>query len=61
MSEQAPTPAPTDGTPPADPYTQFTGTRPVAPQHAFDVAQLTAYLHAHMPALAAGPLQVEQF
>ena len=33
----------------------------MAPQHAFDVEQLTAYLHAHMPALAAGPLQVEQF
>jgi aminoglycoside phosphotransferase (APT) family kinase protein len=44
-----------------DKYTQFTGTRPVAPQHAFDVDQLTAYLHGHMPALAAGPLQFEQF
>ena len=45
----------------ADNYAQFTGTRPVAPQHAFDEARLTEWLHAHMPALAAGPLQVEQF
>ena len=44
-----------------DPYAQFTGTRPVAAQHAFDEAALAAYLHAHMPALAAGPLRVEQF
>ena len=42
-------------------FTQFTGTRPVAPQHAFDEARLADYLHAHMPALAAGPLQVAQF
>ena len=49
----------TDTTPPN--FTQFTGTRPVAPQNAFDEAKLTAYLHAHMPALAAGPLQVAQF
>ena len=63
MSEQTPAnSATTTATPaPADSYTQFTGTRPVAPQHAFDVDKLTAYLHAHMPALAAGPLQVEQF
>ncbi len=42
-------------------YAQFTGTRPVAAQHAFDEARLADWLHAHMPALAAGPLQVEQF
>jgi aminoglycoside phosphotransferase (APT) family kinase protein len=45
----------------SDKYAQFTGTRPVAPQHAFDEARLTAYLHANMPKLAAGPLQIEQF
>ena len=44
-----------------DSYAQFAGTRPVLPQHAFDEARLGDYLHAHMPALAAGPLQVEQF
>ena len=37
-------------------FSQFTGTRPVAPQHAFDVDRLAAWLQAHMPALAAGPL-----
>ncbi len=42
-------------------YAQFTGTRPVSAQHAFDEAKLATYLRAHMPALAAGPLQVEQF
>ncbi len=42
-------------------FAQFTGTRPVAPQHAFDEEKLAAWLHAHMPALAAGPLQVSQF
>ena len=42
-------------------FAQFTGTRPVADQHRFDEAKLADYLHAHMPALAAGPLQVEQF
>ena len=44
-----------------DNYAQFTGTRPVSAQHAFDEARLADYLHAHMPALAAGGLQVEQF
>ena len=48
-------------TPPADRYAQFSGTRPVSDQHAFNEAALSAYLHAQMPALAAGPLQVEQF
>jgi aminoglycoside phosphotransferase (APT) family kinase protein len=42
-------------------FSQFTGTRPVAPQHAFDVDRLAAWLQAHMPSLAAGPLQVAQF
>ena len=44
-----------------DNYAQFTGTRPVSAQHAFDEARLADYLHAHMPALAAGGLQVAQF
>ena len=47
--------------PQATDYSQFTGTQPVALQHAFDEAGLAAYLHAHMPALAPGPLLVEQF
>ena len=47
--------------PDSDPYTQFIGTRPVSPQHAFDEARLAAFLHANMPALAAGPLRVAQF
>lgn len=42
-------------------YSQFTGTRPVAPQHAFDAAALATWLHAHMPGLAPGALTVEQF
>jgi aminoglycoside phosphotransferase (APT) family kinase protein len=38
----------------------FSGTRPVAPQHAFDVARLAAYLRETVdPGL--GALQVEQF
>ena len=44
-----------------DNYSQFSGTRPVLAQHAFDEARLADYLHSHMPRLAAGPLQVEQF
>ncbi len=42
-------------------FAQFTGTRPVAPQHAFDEARLAGYLHAHMPALASGAIAVAQF
>jgi len=42
-------------------FAQFTGTRPVAPQHAFDTDKLAAWLQAHMPALAAGPISVAQF
>ena len=38
----------------------FTGTRPVTPQHAFDVAALEAWLQAHLPGFA-GPLAVLQF
>ena len=37
-----------------------TGTKPVAEQHAFDVAALERYLAEHLPGFA-GPLVVEQF
>ena len=37
-----------------------TGTKPVAEQHAFDVAALERYLAEHLPGYA-GPLVVEQF
>jgi aminoglycoside phosphotransferase (APT) family kinase protein len=39
---------------------QFTGTKPVAASHAFDMAALEAYLRARLPGFA-GPLSVEQF
>ncbi|MFY9512446.1 MAG: phosphotransferase [Rubrivivax sp.] len=39
---------------------QFTGTRPVAASHAFDVAALQAHLEHKLPGFA-GPLTVEQF
>ena len=39
---------------------QFTGTRPVAMSHAFDVAALEAHLHRELPGFV-GPLAVEQF
>jgi aminoglycoside phosphotransferase (APT) family kinase protein len=39
---------------------KFVGTRPVAPQHAFDVDRLTAYMQQHVEGFAGG-LQVEQF
>ncbi len=39
---------------------QYTGTKPVAASHAFDVAALEAYLHAHLGGFT-GPLTVEQF
>ena len=39
---------------------QFTGTRPVAASHAFEVAALQAHLQQHLPGFA-GPLSVEQF
>jgi len=37
-----------------------TGTKPVAEQHAFDVARLEQYLQGHLPGFS-GPLGVEQF
>jgi len=39
---------------------QYTGTRPVADSHAFDVSALESHLQQHLPGFA-GPLQVEQF
>ncbi len=39
---------------------QFTGTKPVADSHAFDVAALQAHLQQHLPGFE-GPLQVRQF
>ena len=38
----------------------FSGTKPVAQQHAFDVGALQAHLQQHLPGVA-GPLTVEQF
>lgn len=38
----------------------FTGTRPVAARHAFDIAALQDWLQAHLPGFG-GPLTVEQF
>ena len=38
----------------------FTGTKPVAASHAFDVAALEQHLQQHLPGFA-GPLAVEQF
>ena len=43
-----------------DTLERFTGTRPVAPQHAFDLDRLEAYLRTHVEGFR-GPLQVEQF
>jgi len=39
---------------------QYTGTKPVAASHAFDVAGLEAFLAAKLPGFA-GPLSIEQF
>ncbi len=39
---------------------QYTGTRPVADSHAFDVSALESHLQQHLAGFA-GPLQVEQF
>jgi aminoglycoside phosphotransferase (APT) family kinase protein len=36
----------------------YTGTKPVADSHAFDIAALQAWLQAALPGFA-GPLQVE--
>jgi aminoglycoside phosphotransferase (APT) family kinase protein len=41
-------------------FEQFIGTRPVAPQHAFDQLALARWLHAHVKGFS-GDLQVEQF
>ena len=41
-------------------YDDYTGTRPVAQAHRFDVAALEGYLREHVPGFA-GPLEVEQF
>ncbi len=38
----------------------YTGTRPVAEQHSFDVTALALYLESRLPGFA-GPLSVEQF
>lgn len=38
----------------------FTGTKPVAASHQFDIAALDTYLCQHLPGFA-GPLRVEQF
>src|SRR5262245_34606013 len=38
----------------------YTGTKPVADSHAFDIAALQSYLHSALPGFA-GPLQCEQF
>jgi aminoglycoside phosphotransferase (APT) family kinase protein len=39
---------------------KFTGTKPVAASHAFDIAALERHLKVHLPGFE-GPLQVEQF
>jgi aminoglycoside phosphotransferase (APT) family kinase protein len=43
-----------------DPQERFSGTRPVAPQHAFDVQRLTEYMRQHVEGFS-GELTVEQF
>jgi aminoglycoside phosphotransferase (APT) family kinase protein len=43
-----------------DVQAQFTGTQPVAPQHAFDLARLQAWLRGRVEG-ADGPLAVQQF
>ena len=43
-----------------DTTSQFTGTKPVAPQHAFDVQKLDAYMREHVAGFS-GTLTVEQF
>jgi aminoglycoside phosphotransferase (APT) family kinase protein len=43
-----------------DATSQFTGTKPVAPQHAFDVPKLHAYMREHVAGFS-GELTVEQF
>ena len=41
-------------------FEQFMGTRPVAPQHAFDEAALARWLRGHVEGFS-GDLKVEQF
>jgi aminoglycoside phosphotransferase (APT) family kinase protein len=41
-------------------FEKFTGTRPVAPQHAFDVERLGAWMREHVDA-STGALEVSQF
>ena len=41
-------------------FEKFTGTRPVAPQHAFDAQRLAAWMREHVDA-AVGSLEVAQF
>lgn len=43
-----------------DPQERFSGTRPVATQHAFDVARLAAFMREHVEGFS-GELTVEQF
>ena len=43
-----------------DAQERFVGTRPVAPQHAFDISKLATYLRQHVDDFR-GDLQVEQF
>ncbi|WP_019142816.1 phosphotransferase [Noviherbaspirillum massiliense] len=43
-----------------DPQERFAGTRPVAPQHAFDIDRLAAFTRQHVDDFR-GALQVEQF
>jgi aminoglycoside phosphotransferase (APT) family kinase protein len=44
----------------SDAQAQFSGTRPVAAQHAFDVGALQAWMREHVPGFE-GALEVEQF
>ena len=41
-------------------FEKFTGTRPVAPQHAFDAARLAAWMREHVDA-STGALEISQF
>jgi aminoglycoside phosphotransferase (APT) family kinase protein len=43
-----------------DAQAQFSGTRPVAPRHAFNIGALRAWMRAHVPGFE-GALEVEQF
>lgn len=44
-----------------DAQERFSGTRPVAPQHAFDVQALAAWMREHVDGFDGSTLQVEQF